>query len=170
MKVGIKRSFGRRVALSVLLPLFVLAGLVLAAVLFIAATPWGTDLALSRALKTYNQMIPGKIEIENIAGTVLFGPKFEQVSILDRNGDQTVTAAELDLEIDPVALVRGSVRVQSLIIRDARVYLRNIDGDSSFGDLAPVDDDPVDAPEPAPEDEDLPAAPELPFDLSLIHI
>ncbi|MCP4196946.1 MAG: hypothetical protein GY762_07315 [Proteobacteria bacterium] len=161
-----KRPRRRRLALALLLPPSALILVVLGALLFILGTPMGTNLALSRGLEEYNQIIPGSINVEKISGTVLFGPRMKSVSLVDRNGDPMVTASELLLDIDPLALAAGTVRVESLVIRSADVYLRNIDNKSSFGDLAPADDRPGEVPEPVDaKDADLPSAPRLPFDL-----
>ncbi len=171
MKAGDKRamdaanrSWGRRLALSLVFPPLVLVLFIIVAIIFVLGTPWGSHLALSCALDEYNRMIPGHIAVETISGTILFGPAFERVSLVDRNGDSIVTTSELHLEIDPFALARETLHVESLIVKGADVYLRSIDNKSSFGDLAPDDDGSPKEPEPE-EDEDLPSAPRFPFDL-----
>lgn len=111
-----------------------LAGILLiAAVIFVGPV---SRYALGRGLAAYNNIIPGRITVTGIAGN-LNALRLRDVVLEDRRGRRIAEAGSLALSWSPGHLLFGELRVASLGLTDATLWVSDADGPTRFGDLAP---------------------------------
>lgn len=131
--------------------------LLLGVLAFVMLTGAGTHWVVSTGVRTYADMIPGDIRVEQIDGTLVGGITLDGLVLEDARGHTLVAAERVTLALSWTALTGKHVAVEDLSLTGVVVDLPT-EG-AGFGDLAPPPSD-----EPEPPSETL--GPDLPVRIS----
>lgn len=155
-KRGRWRRVGRAIGVCLSASIFIL----FAALAMLLGGEKGTRFLIRETLDVYNGLIPGRIAVHEVSGSLLFGLHLEGIRLTGSNGALTIAADSLDLDLNPVFVFERRLHVNSLVIRGAEVHLYTPHIGAAFVDLAPKGLPPT--PPSAKE-----IRPVLPFSLSV---
>ena len=161
-----KRFFSVRTAFAAFRLLvrvcFVLVAIPILLVVYILSSESGTRFALTEGLVVYNGMIPGRISLAQVSGTLLEGFTLEGVALDDADGDPLIKVARLKLAYSPLLFLNGLIQVDGLTIEKAEVHIRFKPRGNTFIDLGPTF---AAGPKPEPEKpvDNVHSGPSLPF-------
>lgn len=135
----VAKSAVRRYSWWLAIPLALFALLMISGSWLLYSGP-GNRLIIAIALSTYNDMIPGQVNISHFDGTLDSGLCLRDVHLRDRNGRDLVSIQRLNLDLDLYQLTSQLVEIEKLELEGVHVHIYSLEGKSAFLDLAPKAD------------------------------
>ncbi len=121
---SVPKKLGSRRSRSWFHLLVVIPGMILLGLLAWASSPAGNRWIARQAVQAMGYFLPGaSLEVGELDTDVLRHLYLRRVRLLDEQGDPLVQLAELELVWQPLALLRGELQVDRLVLREPRVHL-----------------------------------------------
>lgn len=137
-----------RVVLAIVLGVFALVGLAYAA---LTLTPAGRALVRDVALEQGNALFRGELRARELSALGITGIVLRGVEVTDPTGAQVLAAETIEVELAPLALLAGEIRVVRAAVTSARADLADLgDERGVLAAFAPREPSPPE-PEPASE-------------------
>ena len=109
---------------------------------WVAWTESGTAFVARRLLATYNDWVPGSIQVEQLSGSLLGGLTLDGVILADRAARPLIEVKRVILKLEPTSLWDGEIHAHNIRLEGPRIYLRTYEDESAFVDLGPKSETP----------------------------
>lgn len=127
----VRRSWWRRVLRWLAIGVGAVVGLVVlvvGAVLVLLHTDWGRATAVRLGLGAFNDTIRGEVRVERLEGSVFGSFAVVGAEVLDPEGVVVASAARIEVEWDPWALLDERVSVQRALVVEPSFTLQDAQG------------------------------------------